>query len=115
MLMPDENGLFKCEESDCDFRTVDIFELLDHCGIMFSWGVKVSKGYTFDLFGFLEALSDNINVGNLEDAYEIVQSAALLMCNASEGQLDELIEEVVIKNDTENLIVSLERMLKENG
>lgn len=115
MLMPDNNGRFHCEESDCDFETLDVFDLLDHCGIEFSWGVKVSKGYTFDLFGFLETLNAYIDAGNLEDAYEVVQSAALLMCNASENQLDELIEEVVIKNDTENLIMNLERMLNENG
>lgn len=115
MLMPDDTGKFKCEEPDCDFETTDVFDLLDHCGIEFSWGVKVSKGYTFDLFGFLEAMSRAIDLGDLDNAYEIVQSAALLMCNASEGQLDELIEEVVLKSDAQDLIINLERMLKENG
>lgn len=114
MLMPDDNGRFQCE-SDCDFETTDVFDLLDHCGITFSWGIKVSKGYTFDLFGFLESLNASVDAGHLEDAYEIIQSAALLMCNASENQLDELIDEVMVKSETEELIVNLERMLKENG
>lgn len=114
MLVPDENGRFKCE-SDCDFETTDVFELLDHCGIKFAWGVRVSKGYTFDLFGFLESLSNAINAGYLEEAYDVVQSAALLMCNASENQLDELIDEVMVRSEADELIVNIERMLKDNG
>ena len=115
MLVPDKDGRFGCEQEDCDFKTTDVFDLLDHCGIEFSWGVKVSKGYTFDLFGFLQSLSASIDAGYLEDAYDIVQSAALLMCNASENQLDELIDEVMIRSESEELIVNLERMLKDNG
>lgn len=114
MLMPDDKGRFICE-SECEFETTDVFDLLDHCGIRFSWGVKVSKGYTFDLFGFLQSLNQAVDAGLLEDAYEIIQSAALLMCNASENQLDELIDEVMVRSETEELIVNLERMLEDNG
>lgn len=115
MLVPNEDGRFGCEQTDCDFETTDVFDLLDHCGIRFSWGVKVSKGYTFDLFGFLESLNSAIDGGYLDEAYDIVQSAALLMCNASENQLDELIDEVMVRSEADELIVNLERMLKDNG
>ena len=54
MLMPDEDGVFGCE--DCGYRTPDVFDLLEHCETDFFWSVKLSRRYSFDLFQFLQAL-----------------------------------------------------------
>lgn len=114
MLLPDDNGQLHCED-DCDFSTTDVYELLDHCNIEFEWSIKISKEYSFNLFPFLEKLSHLLDAGDLEYAYDLVQDASILMCNAGAGELDEFIDECLIKEGLDETLKGLERMLKENG
>lgn len=115
MLFPDKDGLISCETADCDFDTTDLFDFLEHVGIEYTWDVKVTKKHSFDLFQFLQFLSDTINHGDLEEAYQIVQDAAFLFVNASSNQLDNFIEESIVSEEASEGIRNIERMLRENG
>lgn len=112
MLMP-KDGHFECEDS-CDFKTCDIFEFMDHCGVEFGWAVKLNKRYSFDLFTFLQLLNDMVEVGDLDAMYDHVQSATLMMVNASEGDLEEFMEESIVESEMGELMTGLERLLKEH-
>ena len=37
MLFPDKEGMVHCETADCDFKSSDLFEFLDHVGVEFTW------------------------------------------------------------------------------
>jgi hypothetical protein len=113
MLMP-KDGHFICEQSDCDFGTCDIFEFLDHCGIEYSWGVRLNKRYSFDLFEFLSILSEIIDDEDLEGAYDHIQSATLMMVNASGDDLDAFIHEAVVQSEMSSIMDGIEGLLKEN-
>lgn len=114
MLIPSKDGLYSCETKDCDFETVDLFELLDHVGVEFTWDVKVTPKYCFDLFKFLQVLSDMVDHGELDEAYDVIQSTACLFVNASSDELDDYIEETVVADEANEGIKNLERMLREN-
>ena len=113
MLMP-EDGHFECAEDDCDFRTCDLFEFMYHCVVEFKWAVRLDKRYSFDLFEFLQILNDIIDVGDLDEAYDHIQSATLLMVNASGDDLHEFIEEAVVRSEMDNVMAGVEGLLKEN-
>lgn len=113
MLMP-ENGHFSCQD-DCSFKTCDIFEFLDHCGVEFGWAVKLNKRYSFDLFTFLQLLNNMIEVGDLDALYDHVQSATLMMVNASEGDLEAFMEESIVETEMGEIMSGIEGLLKDNG
>ena len=113
MLMP-EDGHFECAEDDCDFRTCDLFEFMYHCGVEYKWAVRLDKRYSFDLFEFLQILNDIIDTGDLDEAYDHIQSATLLMVNASGDDLHEFIEEAVVRSEMDNVMAGVEGLLKEN-
>lgn len=115
MLFPDKDGLVHCQTEDCDFSTTDLFDFLDHVGIEFTWNVKVTPKHSFDLFGFLQVVSDAANHGDLEDVYQVVQDTAFLFVNASSDELDDFIEESIVAEEADVGIKNIERMLKENG
>ena len=114
MLMPDKNGVFRCEDK-CSFATADIFEFMDHCGIEFGWQVRLNKRFSFDLYTFLGLLNDTVNKGDLDDAWTIIQDATLMMVNTSEGDLEEFVEETVVASEMNNMMSDLERLLKKDG
>jgi hypothetical protein len=113
MLMP-VDGHFSCQD-DCDFTTCNVFEFLDHCGVEFGWEVKLSKRYSFDLFTFLQILSQMVDEGDLDGIFDHVQSATTLMVNASDDDLEEYIEEAVVASELKDIINGAERLLKDNG
>jgi hypothetical protein len=115
MLFPDKDGLVNCETADCDFSTTDLFDFLDHVGVEFTWDVRVTPKYSFDLFKFLQVLSDMIDHGDLEEAYQVVQDTGFLFVNASSDELDDFIEESVVAEEADMGIRNIERMLRENG
>ena len=115
MLFPNEDGLVSCETTDCDYQSTDLFDFLDHVGVEFTWDVKVTPKHSFDLFKFLQVLSDTINHGELEEAYQLVQDTGFLFVNASSNELDDFIEESIVAEEASDGIKNIERMLRENG
>jgi hypothetical protein len=113
MLLP-VNGHFSCQDN-CDFTTCNVFEFLDHCGVEFGWEVKLNKRYSFDLFTFLQILSQLVDEGDLDGIFDHVQSATTLMINASDDDLEEYIEEAVVASELKDIINGAERLLKDNG
>ena len=113
MLVP-VDGHFSCEDN-CDFTTCNVFEFLDHCGVEFGWEVKLNKRYSFDLFTFLQILSQLVDEGDLDGIFDHVQSATTLMINASDDDLEEYIEEAVVASELKDIINGAERLLKDNG
>lgn len=114
MLLP-VNGHFNCEDTDCDFTTCNVFDFLQHCGVEFGWEVKLNKRYSFDLFTFLQILSQLVDEGDLDGIFDHVQSATTLMVNASEDDLEDYIEEAVVASELKDIISGAERLLKDNG
>lgn len=114
MLMP-VDGHFDCSEESCDFSTCDLFEFMEHCGVEYAWNVKLTKRYSFDLFLFLEMLNKLTDAGDLDAMYDHIQSATLLLINASGDELEEFIEESVVQSDIDEVFEGLERLLKDNG
>lgn len=113
MLVP-VDGHFECSESNCDFITCDLFEFMEHCGVEYEWGVRLNKRYTFDLFMFLSILNEITNKGDLDAIYDHIQSATLLMINASGDELSDFIEETVVQSEMTDVLDGIERLLKEN-
>jgi hypothetical protein len=113
MLVP-VDGHFSCQD-DCDFTTCNVFEFLEHCGVEFGWEVKLNKRYSFDLFTFLQILSQLVDEGDLDGIFDHVQSATTLMINASDDDLEEYIEEAVVASELKDIINGAERLLKDNG
>ena len=113
MLMP-VDGHFECSESDCDFVTCDLFEFMEHCGVEYSWNVRLNKRYSFDLFLFLDMLNNLTNIGDLDAIYDHVQSAVLLLINASGDELEDFMEESVVQSEMSDVMDGIERLLKEH-
>lgn len=109
------DGQFDCSEDKCDFSTCDLYEFMEHCGVEYEWGVKLNKRYTFDLFMFLNRLNELTNIGDLDGIYDHVQSATLLLINASGDELEDFVEESIVQSDMEEVLDGIERLLKENG
>lgn len=112
MLIP-VDGHFSCQD-DCDFKTCNVFDFLEHCGVEFGWSVKLSKRYSFNLFEFLHMLNELTDKGDLDAIYDHVQSATTLMINASHDELEEYVEEIVVVSEMKDIITGVERLLKIN-
>ena len=115
MLFPSPDGSLSCETTACEYKTTDLFEFLDHCGVEFTWDVKVTPKHSFDLFHFLELLSDSLDHGEVEESYQLVQDVSFLFVNASSDELDDFIEESIVSVEAVDGIKNIERMLRENG
>ncbi len=114
MLLPNNEGLLECQ-SDCEFKTSDIFELIEHTGTEFEWNVKISSNYSIKLYAFLYHLNAVLNAGDLDEAYDMVQDMSLLLANASAGDFEEFANECYVRSSFDDGINEIERMLKENG
>lgn len=110
MLIQNSKGQFTCEGAD--FETTDVFEYLKHAGVEFRWGIRLSGKTSLDMFTFLTYMNDALKHGDLEVAYDMVQSAALLLVNASSKEADDYIEESVVRATSKELISGIEGMLK---
>jgi hypothetical protein len=87
---------------------------MEHCGVEYEWGIRLSKRYSFDMFKFLSILNDITNRGDLDAMYDHIQSATLLMINASGEELGDFIEETVVQSEMSDVMDGIERLLKEN-
>ncbi len=94
---------------------VNYTNIASDCGVEFSWGVKLSKRYSFDLFTFLQQLNDLIDVGDADAVYDHVQNATLMMVNASDDELEPFIEEMVVAAEMDDVLEGVEKLLKENN
>lgn len=112
MLMPNEKGNYDCGNSRCKFESNDIFDYLRHMDIEYKWGIRLGNEGLFNLFSFIETLNHNINIGNLEEAYELIQSFSLMMVNASEGEFNEFLQESFLLEGTDDVVRGLENMLR---
>jgi len=115
MLMPDEDGVFKCE--DCDYKSPDVFDLLAHCETDFFWSVKLSRRYSFDLFQFLQAVDELADDGDIDHIKDLTQAVALAFINSSEGNdtFNKFINENIVRSNIDSVIKELEEMLKDEN
>jgi hypothetical protein len=113
MLMP-ENGYFNCAEIECAFKTYNVFEYLEHCGVEYDWSVRLDRRFTFNMFDFLAILSQLVSEKDLEGISNHIQSAALMMVNASGDDFSDFVEEAVVQTEMEGILKDVEGMLKEN-
>ena len=110
MLMPNDRGMYQCH--DCDYRSMDVFEFLEHCGLQYSWMVQLDKNYSFNLFNFLKEVNHLITYhSDTDESLELIQNTALLMVNATDGTLNRFMEEVTVKIGVEDMIDELEAEL----
>ena len=112
MLIQNSKGQFVCEAEN--FKTTDVFDYLNHADIEFTWGVRLSEKTSLDMFTFLTLMNDAVLTGDLDEAYDMIQSAALLLVNASSEEADDYIEEAIVRANSKDMIRSMEEMLK-NG
>lgn len=108
--MPDKEGFFYCDNRECTFDTDNLFELLDHQGVDYTWGIRLSRSHSFDMFQFLKSLDENLS--DPEELHTIVQSAMILFINASRDEIDDFVIESAILTESESLIENIEKMLK---
>lgn len=113
MLLPDDNGFFRCETGNCEYKTPDIYNFFDHCKINMRFPLDISPTKFFDLYRFMYALNESIRDRNNEEAYELVQSFGLMLANVYDNDFDEFVEEARVQEDTYEVIKGLERMLKD--
>jgi hypothetical protein len=63
---------------------------------------------------FLDVLNEMVNIGDLDAVYDYVQSATLLLINASGDELSDFIEETVVQSEMSEVMDGIERLLREN-
>ena len=108
-ILPNEEGMYICE---CNQKFSNIFEFLAHNGVEYEWGVRISPKWSFDMFEFMESIDLALGRGDQDAIYEIVQSAALTMLNASEGKFMEFMEEATVAGEMESIYEGIEKLLK---
>lgn len=112
-FLPKPDGYIECPQ-ECNFKTKDIFELLDHMNVEYSWAVRVDKKYSFDMFDFLALLNDHIIHREYEDIQRHIQSAAILFINASNGTAGKFFEEMIVQEQLPEMFKEVDKMLEEN-
>ena len=108
-IMPNDEGLYVCE---CDQEFGNIFEFLEHNGVEYEWGVRITKSWSFDMFEFMASIDQYLQFGDTQSIHECVQSAALTMLNASEGKFMEFMEEATVAGEMEDIYAGVERLLR---
>ena len=112
MLMPEDNGMFICKADD--FKTDNLFEYMDHFGVEYDWMVRLNPKFTLNLFSFLSEMSSLLDKGDIDAAWEHLQSAVLLLINASGEDFDEFIEEAQVIAGSADMVDQIERYLDDN-
>lgn len=108
-IMPDDKGFYVCE---CDQKFTNVFDFLDHNGVEYEWGVRITKSWSFDMFEFMNSIDQYLREGDTQAIYESVQSAALTMLNASEGKFMEFMEEATVAGEMEDIYAGVEKLLR---
>ena len=114
MLMPDKSGHFVCQADNCEFKSCNLFDFFDHLGVDMRWKVSLSKDYSFDLFLFLQMLDDYLRDGDVVEVHENIQSAVLLLANASGDDFEEFINESIVIDGMSTLMEDIEGFLKKH-
>jgi len=109
MIMPDENGLYYCE--DDDFKTQDTFSFLDHCELDYEWNLKVNPRYSVNLFKFLSQMWQLAIHDDLDAIEDNIQSMALLLTNASTDNFDAFLDECNVRVGMSKMSEELEELL----
>ena len=78
------------------------------------WKVSLSKDYSFDLFLFLQMLDDYLRDGDVVEVHENIQSAVLLLANASGDDFEEFINESIVIDGMSTLMEDIEGFLKKH-
>lgn len=112
-FIPKPDGYIECPQ-ECSFKTKDIFELLEHMNVEYSWAVKIDKKYSFDMFEFLAMLNDHILHNEYEDVRRHIQSAAILFINASNGTASKFFEETIVREQLPEMFKEIDKILEEN-
>ena len=111
MLLPEDGCFFVCKKDD--FKTDNLFEYLEHFGIEYDWMVKLNPRINFNLFTFLSEMAYLLDSGKINEAWEHVQSATLLLVNAGSDDFDEFIEEAQVIASMDTLMSQVEGILKD--
>lgn len=109
MLMPESDGFFVCKADD--FKTDNLFTYMDHFGVEYDWMVRLNPKFTLNLFSFLNEMSILLDRGDIDDAWEHLQSVVLLLINASGEDFDEFIEEAQVIAGSVDMFEQIERYL----
>jgi len=112
MLLPEEGSYFVCKKDN--FKTNNLFAYMEHFGVEYDWMVRLNHRFTFNLFTFLSEMAHLINEDNTDEAWEHLQSATLLLVNASGEDFDEFIEEAQVIAGSEDMMEQIERFLNDS-
>lgn len=112
MLMPND-GHFDCQQ--CNFSTCDLFEYMEHCGVNYTWGVRLNKTFTFNLFDFLQYMNQRCQEDDYSSVFDSIQSATLLLVNASGEELSHFIEEAMVATEMINIDKEIKQILREEN
>ena len=110
MLLPSDDGYFRCEYDD--FKTSNLFEYMEHQGIEFDWMVRLSPGYSLNLFTFLNELCFFMEDDNYEEVWNHLQSVVLLMINACSEDFEQFVQEAEVVTGTKDMFDQLDKFLK---
>lgn len=108
-ILPNDDGFYVCE---CEQKYSNLFAFLEHNGVEYEWGVRITKNWSFDMFEFMNSIDKYLEAGDLQSIYESVQSAALTMLNASEGKFMEFMEEATVAGEMEGIYEGIEKLLR---
>jgi len=109
-IVPTDDGYYVCR---CEEEFVNIFDFLEHNGVEYEWGVRITKKYNFDMFEFMKNIDKFLRDGDAKAVFECLQSAALTLINASEGKFEEFMEEAIVAGEMEDIYKGVEKLLKE--
>ena len=113
MLMPDNEGMFVCKKDN--FITDNLFEYMNHFGVEYDWMVRLNPKFSLNLFDFLSEMSNFIDKGMFDEAWEHLQSVVLLLINASGEDFEEFVEEAQVISSSQDMFDQIERFLDDDG
>jgi hypothetical protein len=112
MLLPEDDGSFVCKK--CKWGTDDLFSYMEHFGVEYDWMVKLTARYNFNLYSFLEEMTQLIKEEDLQEAWGLLQSVTLMLINASGEDFEEFVEESEVILGTQSMFEQLERFMNDN-
>lgn len=112
MLLPNNEGMFVCKKDD--FETDNLFSYMEHFGVEYDWMVRLNPKFTLNLFSFLSEMANLLDTGEIDAAWDHLQSVVLLLINASGEDFDEFIEEAQVIAGSADMLDQIERYLDDN-
>lgn len=114
VFIPKPDGTIECDKK-CGFKTKDVFEWIDHANIEYSWGIRLDRRFTFDMFDFLYILNELLISGQYDEAKKHTQTAAILLINASNENLDKYVEESLVRQEMPILMAEVNEFLQKEA